>query len=139
MRERWSGKEFQEYIAGVGKKKKNQGGRVSHQHGVMNETERDYAEAYLEPARLAGESFGWIFEKVTIELAPDCKYTADFVEFAPDRCVFHEVKGAQVWEDSRIKFKWAKSKMIGYRFVWAQKKKSEWKRKIHEPGGVDHG
>lgn len=51
---------------------------VRRQPGTMNRTERAYSEV-LEARRLAGEVAAWWYEGVTLKLAPDCRYTPDFL------------------------------------------------------------
>ena len=60
----------------------------------MNGAERRYAETVLAPRQAAGELDGWFFEAVTLKLAPNARYTPDFmVVLDSGEIEFHEVKG----------------------------------------------
>lgn len=80
--------------------------------GEMNKLEAERAHE-LEAMRTRGEIVGWWFEALTLKLAPDTRYTPDFLVVYPDgRQVVEEVKGR--WEDdARVKIKLAAS-----RFPW---------------------
>jgi hypothetical protein len=94
----------------------------------MNQTERRYFETYLAPRILTGEIVSCEFEGRTFELARDCRYTPDFwVVLANGLQEAHEIKGAHVFEDSRIKVKWAAQKYLEVRFTWAQWKGGKWR------------
>jgi hypothetical protein len=55
--------------------------------------ERDYA-INLSMRQAAGEIRWWAYEKFTIKLADDSRYTPDFaIQLADGRFEFHEVKG----------------------------------------------
>jgi hypothetical protein len=61
--------------------------------GKMTKLERDYA-ALLELRVRAGEIEWYVFESVTLKLAPDTRYTPDFVVMTADGSLeVHEVKG----------------------------------------------
>lgn len=105
-------------------------GRNSHMPGVPNQTEQRYRDEFLIPRILSGEIAECVFEGVTLILsrAERCTYTPDFwVTLADGGYEAHEVKGAQVWEDSRIKVKWAATAFPGVWFVWGQWKNGKWK------------
>lgn len=93
---------------------------VRHTPGVMNDTERAYADTVLEPLRRAGEVAHYWFEQVTFKLADDLRYTPDFMVMLSDGTLeCHEVKG--FWqEDARIKIKMA-AQLFPHRFVAIQK------------------
>lgn len=97
----------------------------------MTLTERRYAAKLdADPQVLK-----WWFEPHTFKLGRRCGYTPDFyVVFRDGRDPeYHEVKGAQVWEDSRIKWKWAAETNQGYRFAWCVWKNGEWRVTYYEP------
>lgn len=113
------------------RKFKQRGGRGKRRApGEMNGTERKYAER-LETLRLRGEIEWYAFEAVTFKLAPDTRYTADFVVMLPDLTIeFHEVKGSTkdkktgkrvpfIEGDAKLKIKIA-AELMPFRFslVW---------------------
>lgn len=79
-------------------------GRQRHQPGVMNKTERAYAD-HLDTLKAAGEVAEYWFEAVKFKLADATFYTPDFMVLMQDGTIeVHEVKGH--WEDdARVKFK----------------------------------
>lgn len=91
------------------------GRAVRRTSGEMNKTEAAYAAA-LDLRIIAGELAAWWFESITFKLAPDCRYTPDFVVMLPDGIIeVHEVKG--FWEDDAlVKIKVA-AQMFPFRFV----------------------
>ncbi|EHJ49535.1 hypothetical protein DFW101_3539 [Solidesulfovibrio carbinoliphilus subsp. oakridgensis] len=102
-------------------------GKTTVARGTPNLTERRYHETYLLPRILTGEIVGCEFEGKTFELARDCRYTPDWwVVLANGLTEVHEVKGKMVWEDSRIKVKWAAQRFPEVRFTWAQWKGGKW-------------
>lgn len=92
--------------------------RPRHQRGEMNRLEARYAE-YLEARRLAGEIHQWWFEALTLKLADDCRYTADFLVQLPDGTLeLHETKGH--WrDDAKVKVRLA-AKLFPFRIVAAR-------------------
>lgn len=68
----------------------------------MNKWERRYADR-LELLRAGGEVLWYRFEGITLKLAPDCRYTPDFlVMLANGELELHEVKG--FWrDDAKVK------------------------------------
>lgn len=103
-------------------------GQLGGKSSGMNQTERRYFETYLAPRILTGEIVSCEFEGRTFELARDCRYTPDFwVVLANGLQEAHEIKGAHVFEDSRIKVKWAAQKYLEVRFTWAQWKGGKWR------------
>lgn len=76
--------------------------------GVMNKTEAAYAQE-LENRRITGLVREWYFEAVTFKLAPDTRYTPDFLAILSDGTMeFTEVKGF-LRDDAAVKFKIAAS------------------------------
>ena len=59
-------------------------GRQRHKPGVMNRTERAFSE-YLQEHKLAGLILDWWFEAITLRLAEDTRYTADFLVLELDK------------------------------------------------------
>lgn len=97
-------------------------GRNGHIPGP-NQTEQRYRDEFLVPRILTGEIAECVYEGVTLILsrAERCTYTPDFwVRLADGSYEAHEVKGHMVWEDSRIKVKWAAQRFPEVRFVWGQ-------------------
>lgn len=88
--------------------------------GVMNQTEAAYAQE-LELRRRAGDIRLYLFESVTMKLAPDTRYTPDFMVMnASGEIEFHEVKG--FWrDDARVKVKVAYEKFPFRFFVVTRK------------------
>lgn len=88
-----------------------------------NKTERRYA-AYLDLLKTAGEVRWWAFEAVTLLLAADCRFTADFAVQRADRSLeLVDVKGRKgesyyATEDARIKLRVAAA-LFPFRIVVA--------------------
>lgn len=96
------------------------GVRKRHQPGTMNGSEREYA-GMLEVRRLAGEIVEIHFEVFTFKLAPDTRYTPDFVVMLADGTLeAHEVKG-YMEDDAWVKLKVA-AQLIPLQFVLAKKR-----------------
>jgi hypothetical protein len=67
---------------------------VRHKPGVMNKTEAEYS-LILEARKRCGEIEDWWFEALTLKLAHDTRYTADFLVLEKDMTLtLAEVKGA---------------------------------------------
>lgn len=67
------------------------------------------------------------FNKITLKLADDTRYTPDFVCVHKDGAISaHEVKGGFVRDDAKVKFKVACEMYPLFRWVWAQKVKGVW-------------
>lgn len=106
--------------------------------GAMNKTELDY-QATLALRMLAGEVQSCYFEAVAFKLAPDVRYTPDFMVIMPDgRIEFHEVKGTTrskatgeakpyVQDDARVKFRVAAEIFYQFRFAVAYKVNGAWR------------
>ena len=84
----------------------------SHTPGVMNKTERAYADCLDMQIRL-GHVTAWWFESVKLRIAKRCWLTFDFLILYPNgRFAFHDTKG---WtrEDALIK-----AKVAAEKFPW---------------------
>ena len=80
-------------------------GRPRHVPGTMNKLEADYY-AHLEVLLWAREIEWFKFEAMTLKLAPDLRYTADFMVMLPDGTIeLHEVKGGFIEGDAAVKMK----------------------------------
>ena len=100
----------------LGRKPKAQGDRG------MNKTEREWAEM-LEARRIGGELLHWSYEPIKVRMADNTFYTPDFlVVLGSGELELHEVKGAFVMDDARLKFKLV-AEHFPARLVWAQKLK----------------
>lgn len=91
-------------------------GRAVRRHpGEMNKTEAAYA-AHLDQRISAGEIAAYWFERLTLKLAADTRYTPDFMVQLPCGTIeIHEVKG--FWEDDAlVKIKVAAS-LFPFRFI----------------------
>ena len=92
----------------------------------MNKTEEKYAWI-LEGRKLAGEVLLYLFEKVTLKLGDDCRYTPDFFVVMADLSVeLHEVKGAFEREDAQVKRK-AAADQFPFVFRLARFAEGQWK------------
>jgi hypothetical protein len=90
----------------------------------MNKTEERYAWV-LEGRKQAGEIQRYEFEKITLKLGDDCRYTPDFyVVNRESEVEFHEVKGF-FRDDAKVKIKVA-AEMFPFRFFLAQVVKGGW-------------
>lgn len=77
-----------------------------HKSGEMNKTEAAYAADVLERRKQTGEVIDYWFERFTFKLANDCRYTPDFVVMlASGELECHEVKGAFIRDDAKVKLK----------------------------------
>lgn len=112
--------------------------------GEMNKPEKAYA-AHLDQLLKASEISWYGFEKVTFKLAPDTRYTPDFMVMLNDGQIeFHEVKGGKkkkiggvdtgertFWceEDAKLKIKLA-AEILPFRFsIVYPVLRGEWGRK----------
>lgn len=94
--------------------------RRRHIAGKMNKAEAEYA-AMLETQRITGEIWGYFFERFTLKLADDTRYTPDFVVVLRDgELRIDEVKGFME-EDAWVKFKVA-SELFPFSFRLAKKR-----------------
>ena len=90
----------------------------------MNKTETAY-DAHLWAQR--GRLYVWHrYEGITLKLADDTRYTADFVvQTISGQIELHEVKG--FWrDDARVKIKVA-AKLFPFRFIAVTREKDGWK------------
>jgi hypothetical protein len=67
-----------------------------------------------------------LYETVKLKIDDTCWYLPDF--FIPELLTFFEVKGPQIWEDSKIKFKAARVLHGWACFQMHQKKNGVWTR-----------
>lgn len=103
-------------------------GKTAHARGEPNQTERRYRDEFLIPRILSGEIAECVFEGKTFELAHRCNYTPDWhVVRADGKVECHEVKGAMVWDDARVKLKVAARMNPEVKFVLARWWKETWK------------
>lgn len=103
--------------------------RQSHIAGVLNATEKRYADR-LELLRLAGEIVSWRYEPRKFTIAYRCTYTPDFevvVSGKPLIVEYHEVKGGFCRDDAIVKLKVTASRFCEYTFRLAKFKAGEWK------------
>jgi len=93
----------------------------------MNKTEAEWS-AKLEARRIAGDVLWWAYEPIKVRLADRTWYEPDFlVVRAGGELELHEVKGAFVMDDARVKFK-VVAEHFPAMLVWAQKLKGgDWK------------
>lgn len=113
--------------------------RPRRQPGEMNKLEQAYA-ALLATRKLAGEILSYEFERVTFNLAKDCRYTPDFKVITADMTVeFHEVKAGQrktrkdgtpyvvplAEDDGLVKIRAAANQFQEFRFCLAYRFRSE--------------
>jgi len=93
--------------------------------GVMNKLEEAYSWV-LEARKRAGEIQWWAYEQITLKLAPDTRYTPDFVLLLADGLLqFHEVKGSLFRDDAKVKIKVAAS-MFPFKFLLVRKSGQGW-------------
>ena len=87
----------------------------------MNGTEREHA-VVLEAQKRAELILDWRYEAVTLLLAPDCRYTPDFLVVQADGSLaFHETKG--FWrEDAKVKIRTAARLFPWFTFYAYQKR-----------------
>lgn len=87
----------------------------------MNNTEARYS-VLLDARRAAGEIAGWWFESLTLKLAPDTRYTPDFLVMLADGSLeCHEIKamwsnGSVARDDAAVKYKVA-AQLFPFRFL----------------------
>jgi hypothetical protein len=101
----------------------------------MNKTEKAYALA-LESRRRMGLIASWRYERVTLKLADDTRYTPDFWVVEPDgTTLFEEVKG--FWrEDAKVKIKVAAEQFPEFTFRSVElAKNGDWHIKVFHPIG----
>lgn len=95
------------------------------QPGVMNKTERRYADL-LFARQHASEVADYWFEAVTFKVAHDTRYTPDFlVQLMDGTLECHEVKGFRR-DDAMVKIRTAAA-MFPFRFVLVEADGKGWK------------
>lgn len=98
----------------------------------MNKTERAHAIT-LEAQRRDGRIRSWRYEAVTLKLAPDCRFTPDFVVVENDgsiRC--DEVKG--FWrDDAKVKIRVAARLFPEFRFRAMRRLGAGWESEDFTP------
>lgn len=99
-------------------------GRYGKRHtpGQMNKVEEEYSQT-LERQRIAGEIAWWGFERITVKLAADCRYTSDFTLLHSDGSFeFVQVKGAgPMNETSAVKCRMAAEQFWMFKFSMEKK------------------
>ena len=91
----------------------------------MNKTEEKYAWV-LQGRKHSGEIQRYEFEKITLKIGDDCRYTPDFfVVNALGEVEFHEVKGTFIRDDAQVKIKVA-AEMFPFRFFLAKYDRNGW-------------
>lgn len=70
------------------------------------------------------------FEAVKLRIGENCYYAPDFMltNLIDEKTTFYEVKGAHIWDDSKVKFKAAKERYPHWSFEMWQWKNGEWKQ-----------
>tara|TARA_Y100000310_G_scaffold3890_1_gene4779 strand:- start:342 stop:668 length:327 start_codon:yes stop_codon:yes gene_type:complete len=92
----------------------------------MNKTEAEHAR-HLEHLRMEQVILDWMYEKVTLKIAENTRYTPDFMVVTETGIEFHEVKGAYVRDDAWVKYKVAKAAFPWFHWkLYQKKKKNEW-------------
>jgi hypothetical protein len=82
--------------------------------GVMNKVEASYGDL-LKLRQIAGEVAWYQYEGITLKLAPDTRYTPDFVVMTSEGFLeCHEVKGF-MRDDAHVKLKCA-ANMFPFKF-----------------------
>lgn len=101
--------------------------------GAMNKTETAYAD-HLRLREHAKEIRAFLFEAVTFKLAPDCRYTPDFLVVTRDDVIeLHEVKG--FWrDDAKVKLRVAATRFPFLRFLAVRRERGGgWTSEPFEP------
>ena len=87
----------------------------------MNKTETRRA-VELEAKKRTGQIAAWYYERLTLKLADDTRYTPDFWVLENDGSItLEETKGGFIREDAHIKIKIAAS-LYPFRFVMYQER-----------------
>lgn len=99
-----------------------------------NKTESEFGRI-LEARKLRGEFDSVTFEAVKLRIAGNCYYAPDYMAVHMHRLgnvypviTFFEVKGAHIWDDSKVKFRAAAERHSWAEFQMWQKKQGEWRR-----------
>jgi hypothetical protein len=103
--------------------------RPKPDRNAPNKTELRFEQEILKPSLPAEATYG--FQRLTFLLAPGLRYTPDWIawqesDFSCEHgwLTCYEVKGAHVWEDSKIKFLTAREI-----FPWVEWRAYQWKNK----------
>lgn len=106
------------------------GRRPKGEQRAMNKTESEWA-SMLEVRKRAGEVAWYQYECIKVRLADKTWYEPDFlVVLGNGELELHEVKGAFVMDDARVKFKVC-AEHFPARLVWAQRMKGgAWKVEV---------
>ncbi len=99
--------------------------RVPKPRNAPNKLEEAF-KSILDGKQENGEIRMYGFERITLKLAHDCRYTPDFDSVGHNGTEFWEVKGPQQWEDSWIKLKVAAAMFPFYRFHLCKREAGEW-------------
>ncbi len=101
--------------------------RPKPSRNTPNKTERRFEQEILGRIFPPGTTFG--FQSLTFRLAPDLRYTPDWVVWRESDMTTveglltcYEVKGAHIWEDARVKFLTSREF-----FPWVQFEAWQWK------------
>jgi hypothetical protein len=99
--------------------------RIPNLFAGMNKTEAAYAQT-LEARKRTGLIHDWKFEKLTLKIADDCRYTPDFMVIENDGAItVTEIKG--FWrDDARVKIRVAAQQFPYFRFQALKKTKLGW-------------
>lgn len=90
----------------------------------MNRWESEY-DQMLRLEFMAGEILDYGFQRITLKLGADCRYTPDFDVVRKDGTLeLHEVKGF-FRDDAKVKIKAAANK-FKFVFILARKEKGAW-------------
>jgi len=91
----------------------------------MNKTELAFSKL-LGAAQKNGQIVKWHFEQVTLKLAPNTRYTPDFIAVLPNgHWQVFEIKG-HLEDDAAVKFKSACEKFSEMSFHMLRKKQGKW-------------
>ncbi|MBC7773444.1 MAG: hypothetical protein H7210_13185 [Pyrinomonadaceae bacterium] len=96
--------------------------------GYASQAESDYAKLLM--ARVGTGELVCFSRQPLFLLASGTTYAADFLlHFKGGAEEVHEVKGEQVWDDSKVKFAWARAQYpeFGWRMVRRRKGSTEFK------------
>ncbi len=98
----------------------------------MNKLEKARA-IILEAMKRAGKIRSWRYEKVTLKLADDCRYTPDFCVVENDGGItMEETKG--YWrDDAKVKIRVAATQFPEFTFQGVQLAKGVWKLETFRP------
>lgn len=108
--------------------------------GTMNKTEERYEREVIQPKYRSGDIIWYGFEALTFKLAPDLRYTPDFIVQNADGTIEAiEVKAGKkdgkplVEDDSLVKIKSAAAKFpIQFRMTWKLKDTGAWTEREFE-------